>query len=54
MSHKSGHIIIQSLRLTPGLNVDQSTRLNEIETRDEYTMMDRLYMAWLTYSVSGE
>lgn len=53
MSHKSGHIIIQSLRVTPGLTSGQQAMLDEIEARDAYTMSDRLYLAWLTFTLAS-
>lgn len=53
MSHKAGHIIVQSLRLMPGLTNGQRARLDEIESRDQFTMSDRLYLAWLTFTLAS-
>lgn len=52
MSHKAGHIIIQSLKVTPGLTAGQLAMLDEIESRDQYTMSDRLYLGWLTFTLA--
>lgn len=52
MSHRSGHIIINSLLSTSSLTSEQRSRLQDIEQRDEYTWSDRLYLAWLTFTVT--
>lgn len=54
MSHKAGHIIIQSLKAVPTLTTDQVAHLNEIEARDQYTMADRMYLCVLTYQVADD
>lgn len=52
MSHNRD-IIIQSLKGVPGLTSGQKARLDEIASSHELTIRDRLYLAWLTYSVTG-
>ena len=54
MSHKSGHIIIQALLNVPTLTPEQCTHLQEIQTRDEYTVSDRIYICALTYQVADD
>lgn len=51
MSHKSGHIIIFGLKETGKLTAEQTAAVDEIENRDEYTLTDRAYLAWLTFRV---
>lgn len=53
MSHNRKHIIIESLKSLPGLTSTQMDRLSDIEQRDEYTWSDRLYLAWLTFTVTS-
>jgi hypothetical protein len=54
MSHKAGHIIIESLLTVPTITTEQSTHLQEIATRDEYTVSDRIYICALTYQVADD
>jgi hypothetical protein len=54
MSHKSGHIIIQSLKTTPDITPEQISKLEEIEQRDEYTVADRMYLAVLTFQLADD
>jgi hypothetical protein len=54
MSHKAGHIIIESLVTVPTLTQEQKDKLNEIATRDEYTVSDRIYICALTYQVADD
>lgn len=52
MSHNRD-IIIQSLRGVHGITSTQQARLDDIGERHEMTIVDRLYLAWLTYQLTG-
>ena len=52
MSHEI--IIINSLKSHPRTTPAQKAKLDEIEARHRYTLMDRLYIAWLTYRLTGD
>lgn len=54
MSHKAGHIIIQSLLTVPTLPPTQRTQLEEIEARDQYTMTDRMLISLVAFQVSDD
>ena len=54
MSHKAGHIIVQSLITVPTLTQEQKNHLSDIELRDEYTVADRIYICALTYQVADD
>lgn len=54
MSHKAGHIIIESLVTVPTLTQEQKDKLTEIAARDEYTVADRIYLCALTYQVADD
>lgn len=54
MSHKAGHIIVQSLLEVPTLTQEQKSHLEEIQARDEYSVADRIYICALTYQVADD
>lgn len=54
MSHKAGHIIIQSLVTLPTVTTEQRAKLEEIEARDAYNMQDRLYIGWVAATVADD
>lgn len=54
MSHKAGHVIVKALLTVPTLTQDQQTHLQEIETRDQYNVSDRIYICALTYQVADD
>lgn len=54
MSHKAGHIIVQSLKQVPTLTDEQRQHLDDIEVRDAYTVADRIYICALTYQVADD
>lgn len=54
MSHKAGHIIVQALITVPTLSPEQRTHLLEIESRDQYTIADRMFLCVLTYQVADD
>lgn len=54
MSHKAGHIIVQSLLTVPTITPEQRTHLQDVEARDEYTVADRIYICALTYAVADD
>jgi hypothetical protein len=53
MTHKSSHVIVSNLLGTPGVTSQQKARLLEIQERDQYTWADRMYLGWLTFTLSG-
>lgn len=52
MSHKSGHVIIQAIKPLPAVTPEQRQVLEEIESRDEYTLQDRLYLGYIASKVA--
>lgn len=54
MSHKAGHIIIQSLVTLPTVTHEQRCQLEDIEARNEYTMADRLYIGYIAATVADD
>lgn len=54
MSHKAGHIIIQSLRTVPTLTQSQRATLDEIEARDQYTLQDRMAIAFISFQLADD
>lgn len=54
MSHKAGHIIVQSLLTVSTITQDQRAHLQEIEGRDQYTIADRMFLCVLTYQVADD
>lgn len=54
MSHKAGHIIVQSLKTVPTLKPEQRAQLDEIEARDQYTMGDRVALSILTFQLADD
>jgi len=62
MSHKSGHIIINSMvgegedgeKKVACLSSDQVERLKDIRARDEYSGIDRLYLGMLVASIADD
>jgi len=54
MSHKAGHIIIQSLLTVPTVTQEQRTHLEEVQARDEYNVSDKIYLCALTYQVADD
>ncbi len=59
MSHKSGGVIINSMVPEGGdpiacLSTEQCEKLNEIRTRDEYSLQDRLYLGMLVASIADD
>jgi hypothetical protein len=60
VSHKSGHIIINAMVPEDSnpplacLNEEQKNKLNEIRTRDEYSVQDRIYLGMLVASIADD
>lgn len=54
MSHKSGHIIIEAVKPLPAVTTEQRGKLEEIATRDEYTVADRLYLAMVVATIADD
>lgn len=58
MSHKSGHIIIESLMEVPELTIEQRSGLivlaNRLEQRGELSTADRMALAWLVYKLTSK
>jgi hypothetical protein len=54
MSHRAGHIIILALKQVPTLTPEQTSKLQEIEQRDQYTLQDRLAIGMITFQVADD
>lgn len=54
MSHKAGHIIIQSLLTVPTLQAPQRAQLEDIEERDQYTMSDRMLISLVAFQLADD
>lgn len=61
MSHKSGHIIINSILPVGGSpivplagNTEAIERLNDIRSRDQYTIADRLYLGYIVGVIADD
>jgi hypothetical protein len=54
MSHKAGHIIVQALKSVPSLTQEQRAQLDNIESRDQYTLQDKMYLSILTFQVADD
>lgn len=54
MSHKSGHIIIEAIKPLASVSKDELDRLEDIERRDEYTAIDRLYLAYVVGMIADD
>lgn len=57
MSHKAGHIIINSLIELPQLTAEEriglTVLLERMEQKDELSATERMSLAWLVYRVSN-
>jgi len=54
MSHKAGHIIVQALKTVPTLTPEQHATLDDIENRNQYTLMDRMAISVIAFQVADD